>query len=108
MIGGVVATVLALALLAPALIGSTIDVVLAVLVLLVFFSVPTALVFVPGLLIWNAEGRKRFTAALWELLGELLTPIALPAARSDGPFRGHALPAAAPGPGEPAPGAGRS
>ena len=34
-----------------------------VLVLLVFFSVPTALVFVPGLLIWNAEGRKRFTAA---------------------------------------------
>ena len=63
-----------------------------VLVLLFFFTIPTALVFVPGLLIWNTEGRKQFIAPLWELVGELMTPIALPEVSTDRPFRGHALP----------------
>lgn len=93
-VAAVLVIVLSLALLAPVLIGSTANVVVAILILLVFFTVPTALVFVPGLLIWNAEGRKRFTASIWELLGELMTPIALPRSSSDRPFRGHALPAA--------------
>lgn len=95
-VAGVAITVLSLALIAPVLIGSTANIVVAILILLFFFMLPTALVFVPGLLIWNAEGRKRFTASLWELLGELMTPIALPRSTSDRPFRGHALPTAEP------------
>ncbi|MEM7159879.1 MAG: hypothetical protein AAF799_43970 [Myxococcota bacterium] len=90
----VVVTVLAIALLAPVLIGAPLDTVVSVLGLLFFFTVPTALVFVPGLIIWNAEGRKRFIAPLWELVGEVMLPIALPESTSDRPFRGHALPAA--------------
>ncbi|MCH9688494.1 MAG: hypothetical protein K0V04_44095 [Deltaproteobacteria bacterium] len=93
-VAGVAATVLSLALLAPVLIGSNANIVASVLILLFFFTIPTALVFVPGFLIWNAEGRKRFIAPLWEIVGELLTPIALPAIGNDRPFRGHALPAA--------------
>lgn len=96
-IAAVAITVISLALVAPVLIGSTANIVVAILILLVFFTIPTALVFVPGLLIWNAEGRKRFTNSIWELIGELMTPIALPQSSSDRPFRGHALPAA-PGP----------
>lgn len=91
---GIGTSVLAIALLAPILVGATTQLVVSVLALLVFFSLPTALVFVPGLLIWNAEGRKRFIGPLWELVGELLTPIALPEVSGDRPFRGHALPAA--------------
>jgi hypothetical protein len=87
---GVSATVLSLALLASVLIGSPTSLVLSVLVLLFFFTIPTALVFVPGLLIWNAEGRKRFIAPLWELVGEVMTPIAQPALACDQPFRGTA------------------
>jgi hypothetical protein len=83
------------ALLAPVLLGAPFEAVVSVLVLLVLFTVPTALVFVPGLLIWQSEGRKRFVPALWELVGEVFTPIALPEAAGDeAPFRGHALPAA--------------
>lgn len=89
---GVAATVLSMALLAPVLIGSPANIVVSVLVLLFFFIIPTALVFVPGLLIWNAEGRKQFIPPLWELVGELMMPIALPEACTDRPFRGHALP----------------
>ncbi|MEM9459974.1 MAG: hypothetical protein AAGF11_37710 [Myxococcota bacterium] len=95
-VAAVAITVLSLALIAPVLIGSTANIVVAILILLFFFTIPTALVFVPGLLIWNAEGRKRFTASLWELMGELMTPIALPRSTSDRPFRGHALPTAEP------------
>jgi hypothetical protein len=85
---GVGATVLALALLASVLIGQPTSLVFSVLVLLVFFTIPSALVFVPGLLIWNAEGRKRFTPPLWELVGELMMPIEQAAVASDRPFRG--------------------
>jgi hypothetical protein len=89
---GVGATVVSLALLASVLIGSPTSLVFSVLVLLFFFTIPTALVFVPGLLIWNAEGRKRFIAPLWELVGELMTPIAQPEVSNDRPFRGTAAP----------------
>jgi len=95
-VASVSVVVLSLALLAPVLIGSPGKTVIAVLLLLLMITVPTALVFVPGLLIWNAEGRKRFVAAMWELVGEVMTPIALPEATSDRPFRGHALPEAGP------------
>lgn len=85
---GIGATVLALALLASVLIGQPTSLVFSVLVLLFFFTIPTALVFVPGLLIWNAEGRQRFTTPLWELLGELMMPIEQAAVASERPFRG--------------------
>jgi len=85
---GVGATVLSVAMLASMLIGSPTSLVFSVLALLFFFTIPTALVFVPGLLIWNAEGRKRFTTPLWELVGELMMPIERPALASDRPFRG--------------------
>lgn len=85
---GVGATVIALALLASVLIGQPTSLVFSVLVLLFFFTIPTALVFVPGLLIWNAEGRQRFTTPLWELVGELMMPIEQAAVASDRPFRG--------------------
>jgi hypothetical protein len=87
---GVGATVLALAMLASMLVGSPTSLVFSVLALLFFFTIPTALVFVPGLLIWNAEGRKRFTTPLWELVGELMMPIEQPAVVSSRPFRGAA------------------
>lgn len=87
-------TILAIAILTPVLIGAATNLVVSILGLLVFFTLPTALVFVPGLLIWNAEGRKHFVPPLWELIGELMTPIALPEVSGDRPFRGHALPAA--------------
>ena len=92
--GSVIVTVLAIALLAPVLIGAPLNMVVSVLALLFFFTIPTALVFVPGLLIWNAEGRKRFIGPLWELVGEVMLPIALPESTGDRPFRGHALPSA--------------
>jgi hypothetical protein len=85
---GVGATVIAVALLASLLIGSPASLVFSVLALLFFFTIPTALVFVPGLLIWNAEGRKRFTTPLWELVGELMMPIEQAAVASNQPFRG--------------------
>ncbi|MCX4242879.1 hypothetical protein [Paraliomyxa miuraensis] len=91
---GIVATLLSLALLTPVLVGSPTRFVVSVVVLLFFFTIPTALVFIPGLLIWNAEGRKQLTPPLWELVGELMTPIALPEIDTDRPFRGHALPVA--------------
>ena len=82
------ATVLSLALLASVLIGQPTSLVFSVLMLLFFFTIPSALVFVPGLLIWNAEGRKRFTTPLWELVGELMLPIEQAAVASHRPFRG--------------------
>lgn len=85
---GVGATVIALALLASVLIGQPTSLMFSVLVLLFFFTIPTALVFVPGLLIWNAEGRQRFTTPLWELVGELMMPVEQAAVASDRPFRG--------------------
>ncbi len=88
---GVGATVVSMALLASALIGSPASLVFSVLVLLFFFTIPTALVFVPGLLIWNAEGRKLFVAPLWEVIGELMIPIAQPNVANQRPFRGTAL-----------------
>ena len=61
--------------------------------LLLIFTVPTVLVFVPALMIWNGEVRRGFVGPMWELLGEVFTPIALPEADGDDtPFR-HALPA---------------
>jgi hypothetical protein len=93
-LAGLVATVTGAALITPVLLGASVQTIVSVLVLLVLFSVPTALVFVPGLLIWQSEGAKRFVPPLWELIGEVFTPIALPEAGCDAPFRGHALPAA--------------
>lgn len=62
--------------------------------LLLLFAVPTILVFVPALMIWNGEVRKGFVGPLWELLGEVFAPIALPSADvPEAPFR-HALPKA--------------
>ncbi|MCA9650275.1 MAG: hypothetical protein H6712_14820 [Myxococcales bacterium] len=94
LLAGLGTTLLAIALLTPVLVGAAPNMIVSVLALLIFFTLPTALVFVPGLLIWNAEGRKRFIAPLWELVGELMTPIALPEVTGDRPFRGHALPSA--------------
>jgi hypothetical protein len=93
-IAAVLCSVIAIALLTPVLVGAAIDTVVSVLVLLVLFTVPTALVFVPGLLIWNAEGRKQFIPPLWEVIGEVFSPIALPESAAEAPFRGHALPSA--------------
>ncbi len=91
-----VAATIGTALLLPVLLGASAEAVVSVLVLLCLFSVPTALVFVPGLLIWQAEGRKRFVGPLWELMGEVFTPVALTEASRPEPFRGHALPSAPP------------
>jgi hypothetical protein len=93
-VAGVLLSVLGIALLTPVLAGAAMDTIVSVLVLSVLFTIPTALVFVPGLLIWNAESRRGFIAPMWELMGEVFTPIALPEAHTDAPFRGHArLPA---------------
>ena len=78
LLAGLGTTLLAIALLTPVLVGAA----------------PNMIVSVLALLIWNAEGRKRFIAPLWELVGELMTPIALPEVTGDRPFRGHALPSA--------------
>ena len=50
--------------------GAAMETIVSVLVLSVLFTIPTALVFVPGLLIWNAESRRGFIAPMWELMGE--------------------------------------
>lgn len=85
--------VLGIAMAAPVLIGVAPIHLLSVLMLLLIFTVPTVLVFVPALMIWNGEVRRGFVGPMWELLGEVFTPIALPEADSDDtPFR-HALPA---------------
>ncbi len=59
----------------------------ALLVALVLFAVPSGVVMLPGLALWDAESRRMQRAALWRLLGEVLTPIALPEAGRDDPFR---------------------
>lgn len=89
---GVIVALGGAGLLLPLLLGASAKAIVSVLVLLVLFSVPTALVFVPGLLIWQAEGRKRFMGPLWELMGEVFTPVALAPGSTAKPFRGHALP----------------
>ena len=64
---------------------------LTALLLLIVFSVPSALIFIPAVMIWNGEVRKGFVAPTWELLGEVFTPIALPPeSPREAPFR-HAL-----------------
>ena len=88
----VAAIVLGIAMAAPVLIGVAPIHLLSILMLLLFFTIPTVLVFVPALMIWNGEVRKGFVGPMWELLGEVFTPIALPEAKgADTPFR-HALP----------------
>lgn len=87
---GVLLSIAGIALLTPVLAGATIETIVSVLVLSVLFTIPTALVFVPGLLIWNAESRRGFIGPMWELIGEVFAPIALPEAQADAPFRGHA------------------
>ena len=86
-IASIVATI---ALMAPVAIGTG---TIHVIALLLFFCVPTALVFVPGLLIWRSEVRKALVGPLWELVGEVFTPLALPESEGrQAPFRA-ALPA---------------
>ncbi|MEM6989819.1 MAG: hypothetical protein AAF721_04965 [Myxococcota bacterium] len=80
--------VLGIAMAAPVLIGVGPIHLMSVLMLLLFFTVPTALVFVPAVMIWNGEVRKGFVGPTWELLGEVFTPIALPSADGrEAPFR---------------------
>lgn len=88
---GVGGLVLAIAIAAPLLIGVAPIHLLSILALLAFFTVPTVLVFVPAVMIWNGEVRKGFVRPMWELLGEVFTPIALPAEDGrEAPFR-HAI-----------------
>jgi hypothetical protein len=89
-IAGVLLSIAGIALLTPVLAGAAIETVVSVLVLSVVFTIPTALVFVPGLLIWNAESRRGFIGPMWELIGEIFAPISLPEATAHAPFRGHA------------------
>lgn len=89
MLAAIASIVVTIALMAPVAIGTG---TFHVIALLAFFCVPTALVFVPGLLIWRSEVRKALVGPLWELVGELFTPLALPESEGrQAPFRG-ALP----------------
>lgn len=59
----------------------------ALLVALLLFAVPSGVVMLPGLVLWDAQSRREQREALWRVLGELLTPIALPPVGGDDPFR---------------------
>jgi hypothetical protein len=57
--------------------------------LLVLFAVPSGLVMLPALAMWNAESRREQELELRRLIGELMVPIALPPAddEDEDPFR---------------------
>lgn len=60
---------------------------IALPLLLLLFGVPAGAVMVPMLLLWNQQSRAAQTDALWGLLGEVFTPLALPEGEEPGPFR---------------------
>ncbi|MBX7082760.1 MAG: hypothetical protein K1X88_26375 [Nannocystaceae bacterium] len=57
--------------------------------LLLLFAIPSALVMLPALAVWNAESRRGQREALLDWLGRTFVPIALPPADDDeaDPFR---------------------
>ncbi len=55
--------------------------------LLLLFGVPAGAVMVPMLMLWNQQSRAVQTEALWGLVGEVFTPLALPEGEEPGPFR---------------------
>lgn len=60
---------------------------LALPLLLLLIGVPAGAVMLPMLAIWNQQSRQMQTEALWGLVGEVLTPLALPEGEEPGPFR---------------------
>jgi hypothetical protein len=63
-------------------------VLFALPLLLVLFAIPSSLVMLPAMALWNAESRREQELELRRLVGELLVPIALPPEDDDeDPFR---------------------
>ncbi len=60
---------------------------IALPLLLLLFGVPAGAVMVPMLMLWNQQSRAAQTEALWGLVGEVFTPLALPEGEEPGPFR---------------------
>lgn len=56
-------------------------------VLLLLFAIPSSLVMLPALALWNAESRRAHRDALVTWMGQTFVPIALPATDDDDPFR---------------------
>ncbi len=56
-------------------------------VLLVLFAIPAAAVMLPMLALWNQQSHVIQTDALWGLVGEVFTPLALPEGDEPDPFR---------------------
>jgi hypothetical protein len=76
----------AILVLAYAVAGSALLAALPLLLLL--FAIPSALVMLPALALWNAESRRHQREALVAWLGRTLVPIALPGdTDAPGPFR---------------------
>lgn len=77
----------AILVLAYAVAGSALLAALPLLLLL--FAIPSALVMLPALALWNAESRRHQRDALFDWLGRTFVPIALPGelAEAPGPFR---------------------
>ena len=82
-----IAVLLAVVVGAASVLGSI--VLWALPLLLVLFAVPSTIVMLPALVLWNAESRREQEVELWRLVGELLVPVALPPAadEDDDPFR---------------------
>jgi hypothetical protein len=55
--------------------------------LLLLFAIPSSLVMLPALALWNAESRRVQRDALVTWMGRTFVPIALPATDEDDPFR---------------------
>jgi hypothetical protein len=55
--------------------------------LAVLLAVPAGIVMVPLLMLWNAHSRRQHMESLWELMGEVFVPVALPASPEEDPFR---------------------
>jgi hypothetical protein len=60
---------------------------LALPLLLLLIGVPAGAVMIPLLVMWNRQSREVQTEALWGVVGEVFTPLALPEAEDPGPFR---------------------
>lgn len=60
---------------------------LALPLLLLLIGVPAGAVMVPLLVMWNQQSREIQTEALWGVVGEVFTPLALPEAEDPSPFR---------------------
>lgn len=55
--------------------------------LLLLFAIPSALVMLPALALWNAESRRTQREVLMAWVGRVFVPIALPPGDDDDPFR---------------------